>query len=189
MNKKTRTSLSIWIWVLLYSAFAVALFFVTRGYILPENAVINWLSVYGVYTTFFSLVLMFVQFKSIRKVSEETKNKLNKTVAISDLSQYSELIRSVEMDVRKDNFEVAVYKTQNIKAIVHKIKILEQNADRCTGEDYETVFSILATHIDSYHERLLHSDSEINKSVILKELETVTSFFQKKSNEMMNNIE
>lgn len=189
MSKKQRKSSSIWLWIIIYIVIAFALYVALRDYILQENAVVDWLSVYGVYTTIFSLVLMFVQFRSIREVSEETKSKLNKTIAISNLSKYSELIRSVEFDVRKDNFDVALYKTQDIKEIVHKIKILEQNGGTKVDDEFEPIFSILATHINSYNERLLSAESELNKSVILTELEDVSSFFQRKSNEMINNIQ
>lgn len=167
---------------------SIILFFILRQF-LSTDKFVDWISIYGGYTTIFSLVLMFVQFKSIRKVSEETKNKLNKTVAISDLSKYSELIRSVEMDVREDNIAVALYKTQNIKAVVHKIRILEHNGIKKEEDEFEQIFSILATHINSYNEHLLSEESQLNKSVILRELEVVTSFFQSKSNEMINNIE
>ena len=119
-------------WILVYLVVAIILYFVLARFISNESSdspFLDWISVYGVYTTIYSLVLMFVQFKSIRDVSEETKNKLNKTVAISDLSKYSELVRSVETDVRNDAIDVALYKTQNIRAIVQKIKMLEDDND------------------------------------------------------------
>lgn len=178
-------------WILVYLVVAIILYFVLARFISNESSdspFLDWISVYGVYTTIYSLVLMFVQFKSIRDVSEETKNKLNKTVAISDLSKYSELVRSVETDVRNDAIDVALYKTQNIRAIVQKIKMLEDDNDY-NEEEYKSVFSILATHIDSYNDQLLSQESTLNKSVILRELGTVSSFFLSKSNEMINNIE
>lgn len=185
---KTKSDNSILGWILAYIAIAVFLYLVLHQSIFTDANALDWISAYGVYTTLFSLVLMFVQFKSIRKVSEETKNKLNKTVAISDLSKHSELIRSVETDVINNNIKVALYKTQNIKASVYKIKVSEKDPDY-DKEEYESVFSILATHIDSYNEQLLTQEPILNQKVILKDLETVTSFFQKKSIEMINNIE
>lgn len=186
--RKTNSKSSILLWIVAYLFFAIILYVVLHLVLPPNIDELGWISVYGVYTTTFSLALMFVQFKSIRDVSEETKNKLNKTVAISDLSKHSELIRSVEMDVRKDNIEVALYKTQNIKASVYKIKMLEKDPNY-DEEEYELVFSKLATHIDSYNDQLLAPEPILNKTIILRDLEEVTSFFQKKSNEMINNIE
>ena len=191
MKKKTTSRISILLWIIAYIVIAFILHYVLYRVISTESRglqILDWISVYGVYTTIYSLVLMFVQFKSIRDVSEETKNKLNTTVAISDLSKYSELIRSVETDVRNDAIDVALYKTQNIRAIVQKIRMLEDGNDY-NAEEYESVFSILATHIDSYNDQLLSQESTLNKSVILSELETVSSFFLSKSNEMINNFE
>lgn len=186
--KKTNSKISIVLWILAYVFLAIILHVVLSRVLPKSTSVLDWISIAGVYTTAFSLVFMFVQFKSIRDVSEETKSKLNKTVAISDLSKYSELIRSVEMDVRKDNFEVALYKTQNIKASVYKIKMSEKDPEY-DEEEYESVFSILATHTNSYNDQLLTQEPILNKNIILRDLETVMSFFQKKSNEMINNIE
>ena len=188
MKKENKSNLSFLGWLLAYLLIALLLYLSLEYVFSSDLNILDWISVYGLYTTMYSLVLMFVQFKSIRDVSEETKNKLNKTIAISDLSRYSELIRSVEMDVRKGNIDVALYKTQIIKDLVHKILMLE-NRNGIDVEEYDSVFSILATHVDSYNDQLLSKDSTLNKSVILRELEIVTSFLQNKSNEMINNFE
>jgi len=186
-NKKNSSTSIVW-WIIVFIALVIILYFVLRLFFVDKVNIIDWISVYGGFTTLFSLVLMFVQFKSIRKVSEETKNKLNKTVALSDLSKYSELIRSVEIDVRNNKIDVALYKTQNIKAIVHKLRIIEQNGNKQPDDEFESIISYLATHINSYNDQLLSEEPILNKSIILKELEEVTSFFQNKSNEMINNI-
>ena len=176
---KRNKSYSIILWIVSYLVGCVILFlsFKTDRF----DSIIGLLSAY---TAVYSLVLMLVQFKSIRKVSEETKTKLNQTIAVSDLSRYSELIRGLGTDVRSDNYEVALYKTQNIKDMAHKIEISDASSSQ--DVEYVKIYSILDTHINSYNDRLLSEETELNKRVILDELETVTTFFQRKANEMID---
>lgn len=174
---------SIWIWILTFLIVGFLLYWLLQYLNKSPDDITGLL---GLYTALYSLVLMLVQFKTIRKVSEETKVKLNQTVALSDLSKYSELIRGLGADVRNNNYEIALYKTQSIKEIVHKIEIADLSGS--TNSDYNNIYSILATHINSYNDRLMSGEAEINKLVILNELETLTSFFQSKANEMMNII-
>ena len=185
---KTKSGLSVILWTVVYLIIGIALYFLLKGILGEKADIVAVISILGVYTTLYSFVLMLVQFKSIRQVSEETKTKLNNSVAISDLSTYSEMIRSLESDVRADSLDVALYKTQNIKGIVHKIELLE-GKDKKNDQEFADIYSILATHISSYNDRLIsENNTELNKSVILKELEQISTFFQKKANKYIDNI-
>lgn len=185
---KVNRGLSVFLWTIVYLIIGIVLFFLLKRTMGEKADFVTVISILGVYTTLYSFILMLVQFKSIRQVSEETKRKLNKSVAISDLSTYSEMIRSLESDVRGDSLEVALYKTQNIKGIVHKIELLE-GKDKQDNHEFSEIYGILATHISSYNDRLIsENNTELNKSVILKELEQVSTFFQKKANKYIDNI-
>lgn len=58
--KAKKNALSIIWWLVGYVTLAIVLYFGLRG-LLASHTFVDWISVFGVYTTAYSLVLMFVQ--------------------------------------------------------------------------------------------------------------------------------
>jgi len=133
-----------------------------------EKSIVSLVGVCGAYVSTFSLILMFSQFKSIRDISQETKDKMDTMVSVSNLAKHAELARSAQSDVTAGKKDLAIYKIQIIKETLIKLekkddKVKEKVSDFCGR---------LGTHITS----LRADGSNIRRSVINSDLEKISDF-------------
>lgn len=132
-----------------------------------DKSIINIAGVFGAYVSFFSLVLMFAQFKSIRDISQETKDQMDALVSVSNLAKHAELARSAQNDVIAGKEDLAIYKIQIIKETL--IKLENRDGTNSSIPDY---CGRLGTHLTS----LRTSKTKVRRSVITKDLEEIADF-------------
>ena len=165
---KNKSSGQIW-WIVSFFVLA-ALIVVLLLHFLDESdkSFIVISGVIGGYVSLFSLVLMFAQFKSIRDISSETKDKMDSVISISNLAKHAELARSAQSDVNQEKDDLAIYKIQIIKETLIKLE-RRDDSDSAVISEY---CGKLGTHLTS----LRSHNTRIRRQVINGDLEDIADF-------------
>lgn len=125
---------------------------------------------------------MIFQFKSVRKTTEETKERIDTIYGVSDFSKAAETIRSVETDIERDDFSIACYKLKSIKDL-----IIRNNGD-LTYKNSESIVRDINSVISTLNQTLLEGNNSIDKTGLVDELEGITDCFNILINNHKNNI-
>lgn len=168
--------ISVLIWMVLYllvgGALVLLLFHIEKNV-----SVGTMLSYIGSYSSIFGLFVMLIQFKSVRKTTEETKIKIDGISLISEWSKATELIRGVETDIERDDISVASFKLRRVKDLVIQSKIGGGDDKEC-----EKAIKSLNSYISILNQFLLSKgqDKTFNKQEILDGLESITDVLNRK---------
>lgn len=176
-NKKHSSGL--FLWILGFIILGVVLVIVLVKHPIVENKTfLNVVGVFGAYVSFFSLVLMFSQFKSIRAISQETKNKIDTILSVSDLAKHVELARNVQDDVNSGKYDLAIYKIQIIKETLIKL----EKSDDTDNDTISEYCGKLGTHITN----LRTASPRLKIKVISGDLEDIADFLLRQEEKLKN---
>lgn len=141
---------------------------------------IEWASLIGSYSSVFGLIVMIIQFRSVKQTALETKASVNNLLFLTDWTKYSELSHSAQDDIRRDDLSLARYKMQNIKQSLMGIPdsvLLDQ--DRKTKQGLVRKLYKHISLIDTY---MLNSEQGYSKETIINDLEEVADYLLKMVN-------
>ena len=156
-------------WIISFFVFAIVIvIFLLRFLDDSDKRFAVIAGVVGGYISLFSLILMFAQFKSIKDISSETKDKMDSVIFISNLAKHAELARSAQSDIEQSKDELAVYKIQIIKETLIK---LERRDD-----SYRSIISEYCGKLGSHITSLRGNNTRIRKQVIIGDLEDIADF-------------
>lgn len=178
MASKSKTP-NLLLWILVFIGLGIFLVYMLLNR-LPEGnrTFLNVIGVFGAYVSLFSLVLMFSQFKSIRVISQETKDKIDTILSVSDLAKHVELARNVQDDVNSGKYDLAIYKIQIIKETLIKL----EKSDDTDNDTISEYCGKLGTHITN----LRSGNSRLRRKVISGDLEDIADFLLRQEEKLKN---
>ena len=171
-------------WVILYFVMGKGIYELSILY-LPDglNNIVNIVSILSAYTSVFALVIMLVQVISFKEIAKETKDRFNSILFISEYSKLIELTRCIQDDIKNCKYDLALYRLQLLRETILNNKFRIKSKD----EDFSSYLGILGAHISALHTCILERSSEqINKIVIMTDLENLIVFMVEKSGETIN---
>lgn len=182
MFKKKR-KLSTILWVGGFVAVGVLAYFLLRQYS-RDNSFVFWVGAIGSYASIFGLIVMFVQFKSVRGTTEETKNKLDGISLITEWSKATELIRSAETDIERDDMSIAIFKLRRVKDIVIQSKKGDED------KECDKAIKMLNSDISMLNQFLLSipQNRQVDKMDMLDGLELISDILSRKINNRIEGI-
>ena len=135
-------------WVFAYLILGTVIYVLSKKF-LPEdlNNVVNIISILGVYSSVFALIVTLYQVMSIRQITEQTKSKINNVLSVSDFTKYATLIRTVQDDIRFSRYDLALYKLQQVKDYLLRFKANNPKIDEEKG--YKEMYQKLGYHIST----------------------------------------
>jgi hypothetical protein len=156
----------------------------------------EYVSLIGSYSSLFGLFVMFIQFRSVRKTTEETRTQLERLGFLVDLSKAHELVRSVESDIERDEMYAACYKLKLVKDFITKSaqSSISEEGERGKGKTkkYESVENRINSYISVLNQYVMENESEdcdnIDKKSILNGLEKIVDFLNKQINQQQNKV-
>lgn len=175
MNEK-HSSILIWLiaYLLIGALLVVLLYFIDK-----EGSWVEWVSIIGSYSSVFGLVVMAIQFKSVRETTEKTKEKLDSVSLISEWSKATELLRSAETDIERDDISVACFKLRRVKDLV-----IQSMSGEAAGKDCEKSIKKLNENISLLNQYLLQGldsgNGSYNKQEMLDGLELISDVLNKR---------
>lgn len=177
---------SVLLWVGGFLILGFILFLILKSFA-DEGAVSFWIGALGCYSSLYGLIVMLVQFQSVRKTAEATKDKVYSVTSVSELSHYAGLLRDASGDIERGSLELARYKIQAAKDVIIS-KYCNANED-LVKKRAQGFIVLLNNHISSLSNAVLENGvPDINKPVIISDLEKVSDFLQEMKNKQMNNI-
>lgn len=130
-------------------------------------------SIVGIYITLH-------QVRTVKKISKQTHQEINKTDAISDISKCNAMIKECIPLLKQDNFETALIKMRDVKDMVVKLKVIAKEIEL---SDYKETFD---TNVDLHIKQLSNnintiddnykSPALLNKTYICKAMDELSSF-------------
>lgn len=155
----------------------------------PDTDLIGWIGVLGSYSSLYGLVVMLVQFQSVRSTAEATRDKINSIASVAELSHYAGLLRDASGDIERGSFELARYKIQAVKDVIISTFSTVKDSNKELKERANDSIIILNNHISSLNNVIIAEGvPELNKAIIITDLEKVCDFLQEVKNNQMKNI-
>ncbi len=155
----------------------------------PNTDLIGWVGVVGSYSSLYGLVVMLVQFQSVRSTAEATRDKINSVASVAELSHFAGLLRDASGDIERDSFELARYKIQAVKDVIISTFSIVKDSDKDLKNRADDCIIILNNHISSLNNVIIEEGVPVlNKAVIITDLESVCDFLQEVKNKQMNTI-
>lgn len=177
---------AILLWVGGFVLIGVLSFFVFKP-LSGDGTLAFWISVYGGIASLYGLIVMLVQFQSVRKTAEATKDKVYSITTISELSHYAGLLRDASGDIERGSLELARYKIQAAKDVI--ISKYCSAIDETVKKRAQAFIVMMNNHISSLSNAILENGvPAINKQIIVSDLEKVSDFLQEMKNKQMNTI-
>ena len=171
------------IWATIFIVVGIALFLFYDQYLeTDQKTIVTVFSFAGIYASLFGLVVMLVQFRSVKMTAIETRDKIDNMASIAELSKLTALMRDAATDIERDQFALARYKFQNTKdAIISVYGFTHQDANK--NSKLQEIVKRLNSDISSLNESILvvNKDQEHTESIkpgLLETVEFVTDFLQ-----------
>ena len=181
---------SILLWVGGFLLLGVLLFFILKPFV-DGSAVSFWIGAIGGYSSLYGLVVMLVQFQSVRKTAEATRDKIYSVSSVSELSHYASLIRDASGDIERGSLEIARYKIQTVKDVIISgfCSSTNKKIDDSIEKRAQGFIVLLNNHISTLNNAILEKGvPSINAPVIESDMEKVCDFLQEMKNKQMKNI-
>lgn len=181
MCKKSTIS-PIWLWVLCFFIGVFLLYWWLISVSEEALAIKDWISIYGSYSSLYGLIVILIQFQSVKKTARKTQEEISKITSITEWSRYAEMASNIKDDIRHGYNELAVYKFHQIKQALLSIpsSVLEYIPDlRKNQQDY---IKSINNHISTLDSAILDSEVDIPKEKMMRDMEQVSDFFRKMVN-------
>lgn len=174
--------------VALYVIIAIIVYVISDRCLPPNlNNIVNIISILSAYSSLFALVIMLFQVMSIKQVSEQTKEKMNVVMSVSDCTKYADLLRSIQNDISTNKYELALHKLYQVKDFLVYFKT------RCPSisEDKQFMDHLkkIGYHINSISTgRECDLPNTLNTKKLIKDFEQMSVFMTEKSSEYITKI-
>lgn len=173
------------LWVLFFVLIGGLLYWITSAFSTEALSLKDWISIFGGYASVYGLIVILIQFQSVRDITNKTQEEISKITSVTEWSRFAEMASNVKNDIRFDQYELVGYKLHHLKQALLSIpiSIIEDDVDlkKCR-QDY--VKSINA-HISSIDSFCLDNQNNVSKEKMMKDMENVSDFFRKLVNVKM----
>lgn len=184
MGKESKVSL-IWHWILFF-LIGGALYWwiasVSKGTMMLKD----WISVFGSYASLYGLIVLLVQFQSVKKTTRKTQEEISKITSITEWSRYVEMASNLKDDIRHGYYELAGYKFHQIKQALMSMpsSMMEHNPE--LKKNHQDYIKSINGHIFTLDMAILDDQVEVPKDKMMKDMEQVSDFFRKMVNSKMS---
>lgn len=185
-TNENRNTWGAWGWGIVF-VISCTIICVVIGFI-SSNKIefIDWLAVIFGYASLFSLVVVLVQFQSVRATTEKTRQEIKKITSITEWSKYAETARSLKDDILRDAYSVAVFKLHLIKHALISVPNSLLSQDSSLNKLHGECLKAINGHISSLDAKILNDASFIAKNLIMQDMVKTSDFFYKIVNSKIN---
>ncbi|WP_133054009.1 hypothetical protein, partial [Niastella yeongjuensis] len=140
-----------------------------------ERTVPNGFTIFGTFFSIFGLMIAFIQIKSLRESSEETKiaidnsiTRINQVLSVSDLSKSTKLIHEIQGFLQNNKLEMALIRMKDLKAVLIQVKYNEDLLEYTHDSRYNQNITGLGADISNLHDEISGIKKGINLSMLNK---------------------
>ncbi|MFH6963575.1 hypothetical protein ACHRVK_14365 [Flavobacterium plurextorum] len=163
-----------------------------------NRTILNFLSLFGTFTSLYGLWLAYEQILSLKKSSEETKNavidslkKIDQILSVSELSKANKIIQEIQTSNSNSKHELSLLRMRDLKNILIQIKYNKDlNSYTETGLYIQNIAD-LSIDINNLNDLIIGKKKGINSSKLnsnLEHLATTLSEFENKLKFERNDI-
>ena len=159
----------------------------------------KWVSDISSILTVLAFIITLVQILNIKstttKIEEEvksTQSKIQKVLAISDLSKSSETIKTIFAYLRGGNYDMAYAKIMEINDIIIEIKEVPALRNLNYIHSLEAYGKYLATDLKKFQESIIFDENGINRetlNAISSDLLKISELFAKINSQLKHNTD
>lgn len=147
---------------------------------------INILCIVGFVISVVGLYIAYSQILSLKKISEDTKAEVEKSVLLnnnillmSELSSKTEIVNAIEDYLKGDKYDICILRMKDLQITLNSIKNQEQYYSLISKKSFQSIlsnFNIDLYNIQSYTTKN-SSKYEIDKILIIKHLNDMRLLF------------
>lgn len=178
--------------ILITSGFSF-LIFIILVFCLERNQrnFLNILSILGTILSVMGILIAYFQILSIKKIAIETSIKVNENIALnnkiimlSDLSRKAAMVDEIQGYLRDDKIELCILRMKDLKVILNSLRNQDQYASLVSKKDFKNVFENFNIDLDNFQSFQLNSKYKIDKTMISKNLEALSTLFLSVENKL-----
>lgn len=161
-------------------------------YNLPQENknVINFISIFGTFLSFFGIVFSFLQLYNIKEINAQTQaevnksiNKINDILSISELSKAIKIIQEIQQYLHSDKKELSLLRMKDLKQILIQIQY-NGKLELANNEEFNQYIVDLSIDINNISDNLLNEKKRVEVSKIISNLEEVSTILSKFENNL-----
>lgn len=156
------------------------------------NNFLTWFSAVGSLITIIGVIVNWWQIKRVKTIATETRNGMNNTSAIADISKCNELIYEISAYLNGGKLELAVSKLRELKTLIVELKIIVPKLKiKDIGPDYPVA---IGEHINRLSSAINNIESNyksptlINTGFITQRLDDLSTYIIEVKTHLSNNI-
>lgn len=168
----------ILIWILLFLIGGGLLFWLVMSLTEEPLLLKDWISIFGSYSSLYGLIVIIIQFQSVKEATSKTQEEISKISSITEWSRYAEMASNLKEDIRFDQYALVVYKLHQIKQALQSIPVDALDKDQSLKKSQQLFIKAIHRHISSLDSIILDSTLSVPKESMMKDMEQVSDFFK-----------
>jgi predicted nucleotidyltransferase len=147
-----------------------------------DRSILNFITLLGTFASLFGLIIALLQIKSIKKISEQTKQEVEKSLehlnlllSLSDLAKSNLMIREIMSHVKSGKYELAHIRMSDLKNILIEIQNKENLKDYIGIKKYSQYVIDLTIDMKNVYYFLINNKNEVEFNKISDNLEDLST--------------
>lgn len=176
----------IFLWILIFLIGGGVVYWLTVTLSSDMLLLKDWISIFGSYASLYGLLVVIIQFQSVKQTTLKTQEEISKITSITEWSRYAELASNIKDDIMYEQYSLARFKLHQIKQAMLSIptSLLEQ--DDNMKKSQQGFIKAIYGHISSLDSVILDSTAGVSKEKMFNDMERVSDFFKKMVNAKIN---
>jgi alpha-N-acetylglucosamine transferase len=175
-NKKK--VIPILIWIIIFLIIGGLLYWLVVSLAEEPIRLKDWISIFGSYASLYGLIVIIIQFQSVKVATSKTQEEISKISSITEWSKYAEMASNLKEDIRLDEFGLVVYKLHQIKQALQSMPVNALGKDQDIKKSQQAYIKAIHSHISSLDAVILDSSASVPKEKMMKDMEQVSDFFK-----------
>ena len=156
-----------------------------------EKNIINFISIFGTFLSFFGIVFAFLQLESLKEINTNTNtevknsiNRINDILSISELSKGIKVIQEIQTSIHNKKYELSLIRMKDLKYILIQTKHNSKLIELTKKDEYEDSIINLSIDINNVSDSLLKPNKAINYSKVNSNLEDLSTKISELENKL-----
>lgn len=149
-----------------------------------ERTVLNVLGILGFTLSFIGVVIAYFQILSIKKITIETQNKVNASLAlnskilmISDLSRKVAMVDEIQGYLRADKIELCLLRMKDLKSLLNSLSNQKQYSSLVSQREFNNIRNRFMVDLINLQNQSFEKGNELDRAKIHENLEGLSTAF------------
>lgn len=160
----------------------------------PElNDTLTWISAVGSLASIVGIYVTFRQVRTVRKISQQTRNEINSASVVSDISRCNGCISTVVSHIKDERYDEALRLLKDVKEMIIRMKVVVpqfkiQDIEHTFRQDISRHIHELSESINSIEDNI-KTPKLIRTGIITRRIDDLSTYIIELQARITNRID